>query len=205
MKKIIVYDCDGVLFDSSHAVKAYYDYVFEKFDLDMPDWSNQATFELAMMSTNSEIIGHFCKDEKKFNEIMEFATKLNFRMFLDKMIPADGIFEALEKLKSDGHKLAVCTNRGVSIDPLLKHFKMYDYFDRLVCSFDVVRPKPHPEGLNKIAEHFASTKENMLFLGDSEADYKAAKGARMPFLSFGSNLYESLRIDNHMEVFDHIG
>jgi phosphoglycolate phosphatase len=188
MKKVIVYDCDGVLFDSTQAVKAYYDNVFEKFSLPPADWNDEATLKLAMMSTNSEIIAHFCKDESKYNEIMEYATKLNFRFFLDKMIPETGIFDALDKLKSKGYSLAVCTNRGVSIDPLLKHFDMYKYFDRLVCSFDVVRPKPHPEGLIKIADFFSVKKENMLFLGDSEADYKAAKSAPVPFLAFGNDL-----------------
>lgn len=204
MKKVIVYDCDGVLFNSTLAVKAYYDNVFEKFGLPSADWENEATLKLAMMSTNSEIIGHFCKDPAKFGEIMDYATKLNFRYFLDKMIPETGIFEALEELKSKNYSLAVCTNRGVSIDPLLKHFKMYDYFDRLVCSFDVIHPKPHPEGLGKIADYFSVGRGNMLFIGDSEADYKAAKAGNVPFLSFGSDLYGSDRIDDHMKVFDYL-
>src|SRR5690554_1507872 len=114
MKKIIVYDCDGVLFDSTGAVKAYYDHVFDKFSLGVLDWENPETLKIAMMSTNEQIIRHFSDDEEKIAEIMDFATKLNFKMFLDKMIPSVGIFEALEQLSSKGYQMAVCTNRGTS-------------------------------------------------------------------------------------------
>jgi HAD superfamily hydrolase (TIGR01549 family) len=204
MKPVIVYDCDGVLFDSTEAVKAYYDYVFNKFELGELNWDDKATLDLAMMSTNSEIICHFCKSPEKFNKIMEFATKLNFRMFLDKMKPSKGIFEALDKLSEENYPMAVCTNRGVSLDSLLKHFDMYKYFGRLVCSFDVVKPKPHPEGLYKIMDHYSVNRKQMLFLGDSNTDYYAAKSANVPFLAFGSDLFESRRIDHHMEIFDYL-
>jgi phosphoglycolate phosphatase-like HAD superfamily hydrolase len=44
----------------------------------------------------------------------------------------------------------------------------------------------------------------MLFLGDSNTDYYAAKSANVPFLAFGSDLFESRRIDHHMEIFDYL-
>ncbi|WP_022850054.1 HAD family hydrolase [Limisalsivibrio acetivorans] len=204
MKKIVVYDCDGVLFDSLEAVKAYYDYVFNKFSLPMLNWDDPETLNTAMMKTNSEIIREFSQDDAKYEEIMEFASNLNFKKFLDKMVPNPGIHDALKELSDKGYRLAVLTNRGLSLDYLLKHFDMYDYFERLVCSFDVVKPKPHPEGLYKLIDHFSCSKEEILFLGDSTNDYYAAESAKVPFLAFGNDLFESPRIDHHMDVFEYL-
>jgi len=204
MKKILVYDCDGVLFNSTKAIIGYYDYVFEKFSLPTIDWSIDANLKLAMMSTSKEIIRAFATSDDLSDEMLSFAANTNFRKFLPLMVPNPKIHETLEKLKSMGHTLTVCTNRGISLAYLLEHFDMGNYFTYSVTASDVAKPKPDPEGLYLIMKQFNVDKSGLLFVGDSFTDYYAAKAADVEFLAYENPLEESRIITCHSEIFNYL-
>lgn len=204
MKKIIVYDCDGVLFDSTEAVKGYYDFVFETFQIQPIDWHDRELVALAMMGTNEDIVRHFVRDEARTLEILSFATKMNFRQFVPLMQPNPNIHDTLEKLLSRGLTLSVFTNRGISLGYLLEHFGMGNYFSYTVTCNDVAKAKPNPEGLYKIMDKFGTDKKDLLFIGDSMTDYKAASAADVSFLAYRNSLEDSTVIKDHAEIFDHL-
>jgi HAD superfamily hydrolase (TIGR01549 family) len=204
MKKILVYDCDGVLFNSTKAIIGYYDHVFEKFGLPLIDWSVDANLKLAMMSTSREIIRAFASSDKLSEEMLDFASQTNFRQFLPLMEPSPEIYETLGKLSGMGHILTVCTNRGISLAYLLEHYNMGNFFAYTVTANDVANPKPDPEGLFRIMSRFEVSKERLLFIGDSFTDYHAAKSAEVEFLAYENELNESRIITRHSEVFDYL-
>ena len=204
MKKIIIYDCDGVLFDSKEAVLAYYDFVCEKFDLTKIDRTNQEMVTMAMMKTNSEIINFLTDDIQLVEEILEFAKNMNFQKFLKYMIPETNIIEALKKLEKENFIKTVFTNRGHSLHYLLEHFDMEKYFQFKLTSFDVENNKPHPEGIFKTIEHFKVKKDDVIFIGDSENDYNAAIAADIDFVAFKNQLGNSPVIYDHLEIFKYI-
>ncbi|PLX69821.1 MAG: HAD family hydrolase [Denitrovibrio sp.] len=204
MKKILVYDCDGVLFNSTEAIKGYYDFVFDKFSLPLIDWTNEENLKLAMMSTSKEIIRAFATSDDLSDEILTFAAQTNFRKFLPLMIPQPKVYETLEKLVEMGHTLTVCTNRGISLAYLLEHFDMGNYFSYSVTTMDVAKPKPDPEGIHMIMEKFNAKKEDILFIGDAFTDYYAAKAADVQFLAYENELKESKVIKCHSEVFNYL-
>ena len=204
MKKILVYDCDGVLFNSTKAIIGYYDYVFGKFDLPLIDWTVEENLKTALMNTSREIILAFAGDKNLSEEMLDFAAKTNFRKFLPLMEPNPEIYETLDKLSAMGHSIALYTNRGISTAYLLEHFDMGKYFALLVTTNDVAKPKPDPEGLYKIMDEFKTGKDNLLFVGDSYTDYYAAKAADVPFLAYENKLEDSRIITRHSEIFEYL-
>jgi len=204
MKKILVYDCDGVLFNSTKAIMAYYDYVFGKFDLPLIDWSIKSNLDIAMMNTSTEIIKHFTTDNEISGEMLKFAANTNFRNFLPLMEPAPKIYETLSSLQKMGHTLTVFTNRGISLAYLLEEFDMGNYFAYTVTATDVAKPKPDPEGLYMIMDKFKADKKDLLFVGDSFTDYHAAKESGVEFLAYGNTLNESRLLNCHSEIFDYL-
>jgi HAD superfamily hydrolase (TIGR01549 family) len=204
MKKIIIYDCDGVLFDSKDAVLAYYDYVCEKFGLTKIDRSNLDLVNKAMMRTNDEIINLLTDNKKLVNEILEFAKKMNFQKFLNYMIPEVGIFETLDRLQKQDYIKTIFTNRGHSLHYLLKYFDMEQYFQYKLTSFDVENNKPHPEGIFKTIDYFNAKKEDVIYIGDSENDYYAALSAGVDFVAFKNSLGDSPVIYNHLDIFKYL-
>ncbi|MGD9808699.1 MAG: HAD family hydrolase [Deferribacterales bacterium] len=205
MKKILVYDCDGVLFNSTKAIIGYYDYVFDKFGLDRIDWSVEDNLRVAMMNTSREIITAFTpKDNQLSEEVLTFAAQTNFRNFLPLMEPNPKIYETLEKLQTEGYTLTVCTNRGISLEYLLEHFDMGNFFAYTVTASDVAKPKPNPEGLFKIMEKYRVDNKGLLFIGDSFTDYHAAKSANVEFIAYENKLEESPIIKCHSEIFNYL-
>lgn len=204
MKKILVYDCDGVLFNSTKAIIGYYDYVFDKFDLPLIDWSVEENLRLALMSTSREIILAFASDKDLSEDMLTFAARTNFRKFLPLMEPKPEIYDTLGKLSDMGHTLTVCTNRGISLAYLLEHFDMGNFFSFSVTTNDVARPKPDPEGLYMIMDKYQAGKDDLLFVGDSFTDYYAAKAADVPFVAYENPLEESPVIHNHSQIFDYL-
>ncbi|MCX8084067.1 MAG: HAD family hydrolase [Calditerrivibrio sp.] len=199
-KKLVIYDCDGVLFDSYNAVMAYYDFICEVFGVKKIDRNDKILVEAAMTKTNEEIIRLLTDDKEKVAQILEYAKKQNFMKFLDLMVPMPNIYKALKLLKSKGIKLAVFTNRGTSLNYLLKHFEMQQYFDYTVNSIDLEKPKPDPEGLFKIYSFFSLTNKDALFIGDSMNDYLPAKATETDFVSYRVKLDNSPVMDDHLEV-----
>jgi phosphoglycolate phosphatase-like HAD superfamily hydrolase len=81
-------------------------------------------------------------------------------------------------------KTAIATNRSDTLDPLLATFDLTPWFDAVVCSVDVRRPKPHPDALLKIIDTFDAAPHQMLYVGDSLVDEQAARAARVWFAAY---------------------
>ncbi|UOD34367.1 HAD-IA family hydrolase [Deferribacteraceae bacterium V6Fe1] len=204
MKELIIYDCDGVLFNSKKAVLAYYDFVCDTFGLTKIDRNNEELVNMAMMKTNEEILSFLTDSKEKLIEMLEFAKNMNFSKFLDLMEPEDKLIETLPKLKEKNYKLSIFTNRGYSLHYLLEHFNIDMYFDYKVTSLDVTKAKPNPEGLYKIFEYFSIVPEKTIYIGDSETDYLAAKSSGTPFLGYKRKFKNLDFIKSHDEIFSFI-
>lgn len=201
-KQLIIYDCDGVLFDSREAVLGYYDFVCEKFNLPKIDRDNPLKVQKAMMNTNEEILSMLTDSKELLSEMLEFAKHMNFQKFLNLMKPEPFIEETLVKLEKIGVSIAIFTNRGYSLNYLLEHFHLERYFKYKVTSLDVKSPKPDPEGLNMIFNYFNIAPENSIYIGDSETDYLAAKSSKTPFIGYKNRFNDSLMINKHLEIFN---
>jgi HAD superfamily hydrolase (TIGR01509 family) len=70
------------------------------------------------------------------------------------------------------------------MDRLLAEFNLTEQFDLVVTSFDIPRPKPHPDSLLKILSHFNIIPRQALYIGDSQVDADAAATAGVPFVAY---------------------
>ncbi|MCH5210586.1 MAG: HAD family hydrolase [Oscillospiraceae bacterium] len=92
----------------------------------------------------------------------------------------DGIRELLERLKENGVKIAVCSNKPDNVVRfVLDSFFGKDYFDAVSGIIDGMPTKPDPYTALKIAESLNVKPEECLFLGDTNVDIFTAKNAGM--------------------------
>ena len=109
----------------------------------------------------------------------------------------------LQKLRPK-YKAAIATNRSDTINRLLDEYNLTEYFDLVVSAFDVARPKPYPDPLIKILEHFKIEPRQAIYVGDSELDEKAAREAEVIFVAYNN---KSLKADfyiNNLEELEAI-
>ena len=196
----IVFDCDGVLFESRKANLAYYNTVLEHFDEPPVKATDQVKAHLCHTAASPHVFTQLL-GEDRVAKALSISADLDYRQFIPYMNPEPGMKDALIKL-SAAFPLAVATNRGYSMPSILEHFGLSTFFRTVVTSRDVKHPKPAPDMLYEAARRLDYATSELLFIGDSELDQAAAKAAGMPFAVYRGDLQADVRIEHHDELAD---
>ncbi len=93
--------------------------------------------------------------------------------------PAPGAIELVQHLYGQGRDLAILTRNAKELALLtLEAIDLLDYFsDTLIFGREQAIPKPHPDGLLKIAQHWQVAPQHMVMVGDFQMDLKTAQAA----------------------------
>ena len=86
------------------------------------------------------------------------------------------------------YRTAISTNRTTTMPAVLEMSGLGPSFDLVVTALDVENPKPHPEALHRILEHFGLTAAEGVFIGDSAVDSEHAAAAGMEMIAFRNRL-----------------
>lgn len=194
----IIFDCDGVLFESRAANLAYYNTILELFEEPPVDPADRERAHLCHTAASPEVFRTLLGAER-VAAALAAAADLDYRRFIPQMRPEPGMVEALAGL-SERFPLAIATNRGGSMRDILAHFDLAGYFRAVVTSRDVPRPKPHPDMLVEAARQLALDHSRLLFVGDSELDRAAAAAAGIRFAAYRSALEADLCLDSHRQL-----
>lgn len=178
--KVVAFDCDGVMFDSREANRAYYNHLLDHFHLPAMT-SEQLAF--AHMHTVDEALAHLIPDGATREAAQAYRSRLGYLPFLKFMQMEPGLVSLLESLRPR-FKTAVATNRTDTMARVLADNRIDHLFDLVVCALDVQFPKPHPEALEKVTDHFSVAAEEVLYVGDSTVDEMAARAAGIPFVAY---------------------
>ncbi|RQD66776.1 MAG: HAD family hydrolase [Desulfonatronovibrio sp. MSAO_Bac4] len=182
MKKIkgIIFDCDGVLFDSKDVNIIFYNEVRAYFDLG-PMSDEQIDF--VHMHSVGESFRHILPAGFE-SELPKIRDRLNYAKLLPYMRMEDGLVQLLQFIAQRKLPMAINTNRTTTMNLLLSTFGLEQFFHPVVTADDVSRPKPHPESLFKILHYWSVLPEQVVFIGDSVVDEEAAMRADIPFWAY---------------------
>ena len=194
----IVFDCDGVLFESRAANLAYYNAVLAAFGEPPVDPDDAERADLCHTAASPEVFRTLLGEER-LPAALEAAGLLDYRQFIPAMQPEPGMPAALAEL-SRRFPLAVATNRGSSMREILAHFGLSGYFQAVVTSRDVPRPKPYPDMLLEAARQLALAPGQLLFIGDSHLDRSAALAAGVCFAAYRNDLPADLQLASHEQL-----
>ncbi|MHC1698535.1 MAG: HAD family hydrolase [Geobacteraceae bacterium] len=198
--RTVIYDCDGVMFESFEANFAFYSKVLEKFGRPPLDRNSQEIMHLLHTYSSKDVLARFfAGDPREEAAALDFAASIDYRELLPYMQMEAEFVETLQALYKRVN-LAVCTNRSNSMDLLLEDFGLSPYFSYVMTAAKVKNPKPHPEPLLKILEHYRISPREALFVGDSELDQRSAEAAGVPFVAYKSHFPGSARIERHSEI-----
>ncbi|MBF0226763.1 MAG: HAD family hydrolase [Desulfobacterales bacterium] len=198
--KAVIFDCDGVLFDTVKANQAYYNFILSHFKKPSMD---DEQFKYAQMHTAENSVDYLFPNEDEQTEAKEFRNEMSYKPFIKYMVIEPYLKEILKWLKPN-YKIAIATNRTDTMGDVLSAYKLEEYFDMVVTALDVVNPKPSPEPLEKIIDYFNISPYEAIFIGDSELDEKSAKSAKVIFAAYNNpNLaMADFYITNLLEIKD---
>lgn len=197
--KVIIYDCDGVLIDARKANETYYSQILSHFH--QPPLQEEHHQAIQIL-TAAEIIPLIFRDKDLIEDALAYERSLDNTSFLPLIRLESNIVEALTRLRQK-YRTAVATNRGKSLRPILTHHGLTEMFDFIVSSHDVLQPKPHPECLAKILQHFCLKPTEAVYVGDSEIDRSLCARTGVPFIAYRNrSLIADYHIENHLELVD---
>ncbi len=196
MVKLVIFDCDGVMFNSKEANRAYYNKLLRHFSL--PEMSEAEMNYVHMSSVKEAIEFLFSKHPHiSVRDIKEYNKNIDYSEFLPLMQEEPDLKEFLRWLKPD-YFTAISTNRSTTMPLLLETYQLDKWFDKVVTAGDTKCPKPSPEALEIILNHFRIAPNEAVFIGDSEVDRLHCQHFNIPLIAFKN---KSLQADFHVQNF----
>jgi phosphoglycolate phosphatase len=198
----VIYDCDGVLFDSLEANRRLYNHICASM-------GRQPLTESELGYCHSHTVFEalhalFEDDEAAERRALDFLkTRIDLKEFVEYLIMEPHLLQTLSALRQRKILTAICTNRTTSMKHVMEKFNLRPYFDMVVTALDVEHPKPHGEPVEKIVSALKLKKEEILFVGDSDVDKKTAEASGVSFVAYKTlHLSEDAFIDDHLALLD---
>jgi phosphoglycolate phosphatase len=189
--QVVVFDCDGVLFDSKDANVRFYTHVLEQVGKPAVR-SDQKEF--IHMHPVRVSLNFLLGSGDDFQSAWEYCQTIDFAAFNAYLAQEPGLVDLLRPLKRS-HRIAMATNRTISTRQVLIHFGLDQYFDLVVSASDVEHPKPHPDCMQKILDTFNVDPSQVLYIGDSSVDEELAVRTGVYFAA-----YKNPKLSAHMHV-----
>ncbi len=171
--KVIAFDCDGVMFDTEAANRAYYNDILAH--LGKPPMTDRQ-FAYCQMSTADQAVAYLLSDPDEYARGQQFRKQRGYAPYIRYMKISPDLVDVLSWCRP-GLNTAVATNRSDTMSRVLEVHGLEKYFDLVVTALDVENPKPNPDQLLKITEHFNVLPQQVLYIGDSPVDEQAARAA----------------------------
>jgi phosphoglycolate phosphatase len=197
--KVVIFDCDGVMFDSRNANEAYYNHILTQFG--KPEM-NQEQSDYSHMHTGKQSVIYLFKDDSRQEEALDYYGRMSYVPFIPLMQMEPYLKRFLKYLRP-AYKTAIATNRSDTTRSVLVHHGLEGLFDFVVSCLDVNYPKPHPESLLKILAHFELSPQEAVYIGDSRIDEEAAMAAGIPLVAYKNpSLAAACHVNHFKEMED---
>lgn len=201
--KAVIYDCDGVILDSIESNYIFYNRIMSGLGRPPIDRLCQVSERVLHTFSYLDVMEHFFGNDPQKDEAIAIGKTIRYKELMPYMRREEELVETLEQLKGKV-ELAVCTNRASSMEMIIEDFGLEGFFGCIMTAGKVQHPKPHPEPLFKVLEHYGLAPHEALFVGDSQVDMQAAAAAGVPFIAYKSDLPALAVIERHSQLLQHV-
>jgi len=177
--KAVIFDMDGLMFDTERLLYQAWDYAGEKMNIGKAGHMAVETLGISTADSQSIWYAHYGEAYNQ-QELRRYTYEFMETYYKEKGIPIKkGLQELLAYLKKNGYRTAVATSSSrVSLMRNLTAAGLKDEFDAFVTSDMVKVSKPSPDIYLKACELLELQPEECMALEDSLNGIKAAAGAK---------------------------
>ena len=180
MINTVIFDLDGTLTDTLADLKNSVNYALAKFGFPERNSDEIRSFVgngVGKLVYRSVPEGTDTQTAEKCLEVFKEYYKNNSCV---ETKPYDGIVELLEELKKRGIKTAVVTNKMHEAAAEIVELFFGGLIDITIGQSENIPPKPAPDSVFLALERLGVSKENAVYIGDSEVDCITAKNSGIP-------------------------
>lgn len=184
-KSVAVFDLDGTLLDTLDDITDSLNVIRKNYGIapiTRPEVNGMVGNGLKVLFIKSLKDGENTSNfDKMFNEFVAYYKE---HSMIKTGIYA-GMPEVLSELKKRGVKTAIVTNKNIEAARAMKDELFSDTIDCIYGEDEAhgVNKKPAPDTVFKALEELKASKEDAVYIGDSEVDIKTAANAGLPCLA----------------------
>lgn len=183
MYKLAVFDMDGTILDTLEDLKDSTNFALEKCGYPTRTYDEVRRFVgngIRKLIERAVPEGLTVEQIDRVHEVFTEHYKVHCA---DKTKAYDGIKPLLEKLRANGVKTAVVSNKAdYGVQELCKEY--FDgLFDYAVGEREGIRRKPAPDSVNEALRVLGVDRSEAVYIGDSDVDFETAKNAELPCIS----------------------
>ena len=181
--KTYIFDLDGTLLDTLNDLHASCNYALRTHG--MPERSLEEVRQFVGNGVK-KLMERAIPDGLE-NPLFE-DTLQTFRQHyllhnLDTTLPYPGIMEMLQQLKAQGKRIAVVSNKFyAATQDLCKHF-FGDTIQVAIGEREDIKKKPAPDTVLEALRQLQVTRQDAVYVGDSEVDVETARNSGIPCIS----------------------
>lgn len=176
----VVFDMDGVIFDSERAVMNCWLELAKKYDIKDILTPYYACIGTTMVRTREIMLETYGADFPYDEYVKETSAMYHERFDGGRLPMKTGVVELLSFLKERGKKIALASStRRQTVMNQLRDANILDYFDAVVCGDMVERSKPAPDIFLKACELLEVEPEKAFAIEDSYNGIRAAHTGRL--------------------------
>ena len=181
--KTYIFDLDGTLLDTLNDLHASCNYALRTHG--MPERSLEEV---------RQFVGNGVKklmeraipnglDNPLFEDTLQTFRQHYLLHNLDTTLPYPGIMEMLQQLKAQGKRIAVVSNKFyAATQDLCKHF-FGDTIQVAIGEREDIKKKPAPDTVLEALRQLQVTRQDAVYVGDSEVDVETARNSGIPCIS----------------------
>ena len=214
MKKVIIFDLDGTLLDTLADLHFAVSFALSNFGY--PSRSLEQVRKdigngVAKLIERSIPLGILNENYEKCLEIFKKCYRENY----DKNTRAyPGMVTTIMKLLNEGYKVTVATNKIIDVAKMLLDHHYPGLFSYIQGDDKGVQKKPHPNMIDNIIKHYNVSKDEVLYIGDTNVDEETALNSKVDYalVTYGYRTKEEIKnscqstnlIDTTEDVFNYI-
>lgn len=180
----VIFDLDGTLLNTLDDLADSVNYALQKFHKPLRTEEEVREFVGNGIAKLIERAVPSGTDKLEQEKILQTFREYYGQHCQDKTAVYDGILEVLENLKQNKIKIAVVSNKA---DFAVKKLIPF-YFEDLIAiakgenEAAGIRKKPAPDMVHSVLEELGCSKEEAVYVGDSEVDLMTANNAGLSFI-----------------------
>jgi HAD superfamily hydrolase (TIGR01509 family) len=176
----VVFDMDGVIFDSERAVMNCWIEIADKYGIENIEEPYFACTGTTMARTR-EIMLETYGEDFPYDEYAREASLMYHEKYDGGRLPMKpGVVELLTFLKSEGKKIALASStRRQTVINQLRDANILDFFDAVICGDMVEHSKPAPDIFLKACCELGSKPERTYGIEDSYNGIRAAHAGNL--------------------------